>query len=183
MRIIYIIGILALVSCQKTNQEKAEDLISTFKDSDIEIKEIECGVLEKAQLNYELTMPAYKLREEMRKNIEIAKEKQKFIDQWKDINPAFVADDIEEVQKRAKYVVELNDSFELEKKRFRPDTTRYMMSVKLHHINPKTNKMEMVYVDFFFDKDISRIVGALGPLNDDSEKAVYVDFERDLNTP
>lgn len=167
---------MALAACQKTNQEKAKDLISTFQKANPDINKIEYGTLQKAQLDYELTMSAYELREEMRKSVEIMKEKQEFINQWKDIRPSGLADDMAEIQKSAKYIKQLNDSFELEKKRFRPDTTRYMMEVRLHHINPKTNKEEIVNGTFFFDKEVSRIVGSLGPIGDNDNTPVYIEL-------
>lgn len=181
MRTIFVtlLCIATLLSCQESNQEKAERLIETGLKNDPEIKGIEFGILEKAQLDYELTLPAYRLHEEMRQNIEIAQEKQKFIDQWKDIHPADLENDIKEVQRRAEYVKQLNDSFELEKKRFQPDTTRYMMTVKIRHLNPKTDQIEIGDGTFYFDKDISRVVGAMGPINDNSDKPVYIEYNKD----
>lgn len=180
MRTIFVIllCIATLLSCQESNQEKAEKLVRTGLKKGSEIKGIEFGTLEKAHLDYELTLPAYRLHEEMRKNIEIAQEKKRFIDQWKDIYPAGLKNDIEEVQRRAEYVKLLNDSFELEKKRFHPDTSRYMMEVKIRHFNPKTNQIEIGYGTFYFDKDVSRIVGAMGPINDNSDKPVYIEYDK-----
>lgn len=175
--------IMAFTSCQKTNQEKAENLLTTLEKTDPDVKKIEFGTLEKARLDYELTLPAYRLREEMRRNVEMMKEKQDFINRWKDINPAGLEDDIKEAMERAKYVKLLNDSFELEKKRFHPDTTRYMMDVRIHHVNHKTNNVEISNGTFFFDKDVSRVVGGIGPMNNDNEEIIYLEFDRDLSHP
>ena len=176
--IVALLSIIALFSCQKSNQEKAEKLIEAGLKNAPGVESIEFGTLGKAQLDYELTLPAYRLREEMRQNIEIAQEKQKFIDQWKDIYPAGLENDIKEVQKRAEYIKLLNDSFELEKNRFQPDTTRYMMEVKIRHLNPKTNQVESEHGIFYFDKDISRVVGAMGPINDNNKIPVYIEYDK-----
>lgn len=171
---------MAFVSCQKSNQEKAEGLIRKTMDaisqSDPNSKydELEFGQLEKAVLEYELTYPAHQLLKQMKHHSDAMKEKKEFIDKWKDIYPAGLKNDIKQMQEHINMIQLLGDSIEHEKARFKPDTTRVMLDVTFQLYDKRTKKHRQESGTFYFDKNITRIVGALGPQDG---TLVYIEYE------
>ncbi|MEI3469570.1 MAG: hypothetical protein V8Q76_13210 [Bacteroides intestinalis] len=178
--IIILIGAIAFVSCQKSNQEKAEDLIRKTMDaisqgdSDEEYKNLEFGKLEKAFLGYELTYPAHQLLKQMKYHSDAIKEKKEFIDKWKDIYPAGLKNDIKQMQEHINMIQLFGDSIEHEKARFKPDTTRVMLDVTFQLYNKRTKKHKQESGTFYFDKNITRIVGMLG---DENGTLMYIELD------
>ena len=150
-------------SCQKSNEDRAKDLITQevnemnkHDDSTAEI--IEFGSLSPASIDYEITYPAFLLRKEMNSLIKDSQEKMDFLKKWESI--VDIRADAKQVQEISQRVKALNDSIEHEKARFNFDSTRLEMPVKIKIIN-KGNTSKIETGSFFFDKDVIRIVGIL----------------------
>lgn len=177
--IIILVGTFTFISCQKSNQEKAEDLVRKTMDAisqsdpNSQYDDLEFGQLEKASLEYELTYPAHQLLKQMKHHSDAMKEKKAFIDQWKDIHPNGLKNDIKQLQEHINMIQLLGDSIEHEKARFKPDTARFMMDVTIKSFNKKMNKQVSESGTFYFDKDITQIVGTLGPQDG---TLVYIEY-------
>lgn len=184
--IIILLGAVTFISCQKSNQEKAEDLIRETMDAisqgdpNSKYDALEFGQIEKAFLEYELTYPAHQLLKQMKYHSDAMKEKKEFIDKWKDIYPTGLKNDIKQMQEHINMIQLLGDSIEREKARFKPDTTRFMMDVTIKSFNKKMNKQVSESGTFYFDKDITQIVGALSPQDG---TLVYIEYGQHQPSP
>lgn len=175
--IIILLGAVTFISCQKSNQEKAEDLIRETMDAISRgdpgeaYKNLEFGKLEKAFLEYELTYPAHQLLKEMKRHTEAMKEKQKFIEMW---GPTYSGKMEKEIKEHITMVNLLGDSIEHEKTKFKPDTTRLMLDVTFQLYNKRTQKHKQESGTFYFDKNITRIVGMMGA---DNGTLMYIELD------
>ncbi len=181
MRIYIILFLCFLVaSCQKSDQEKAEilirDTIGRIDKDDIKNEYIafEFGQLTKAKIDYELTYPAFRLQKEMEQSIKAMREKSDFINKWKNINPSGLKDDIRELNEYAEHVELLGDSIKKEKECFCPDTTRLMLNVRFQILNKATKQKTEENSTFYFDKNVTRIVGILGSQDNTH---LYIEYE------
>lgn len=171
--------ILAFVSCGKSDQDKAENLARDLIlkiDPSTDVRYVKFGALEKATIDYELTYPAYLIREEIRNHTEVMRKHKERIDHLENTNHLFVADNIKEIQRHAEIIRQLNDSFNIESSRFAPDTTRYMMRAIFEPSSSK-EKLKTESVWFYFNKELTRIVGIMGTMDKSGKEALYMEYE------
>lgn len=188
--LITVYTLFSLSSCQKSNQEKAENLVKQMMSQNMpnfgSYEPIEFGKLQNAELYYEETYPYYLLMKKIKENTEAMKEKASYIDKWKSIERGVKGISLDkernEITELYKLVQLYNDSIEHEKKRFKPDTTRFMMSHKFRYYDESLKKHIIESPIIYFDKDITKVVGMQGRV-DKNNNLVYIEIELPQSLP
>lgn len=164
--------IATLISCQKTKDDLAEDLIKKsirlMNNAGKEATIVSYGPLMPAQLEFEETEKGVLLKDEIDKINKEVSEDLKFLKQWAGV--ANIETDLDKVQSKIKLARQLEDSLQTESSHFTYDTSMVMKPVVIKRKEGGTLITDTAY--YFFDKTVTQIIGIKG-----KEKGTYQYFD------
>ena len=164
--------IATLISCQKTKDDLAEDLIKKsirlMNNAGKEATIVSYGPLMPAQLEFEETEKGVLLKDEIDKINKEVSEDLKFLKQWAGV--ANIEKDLDKVQSKIKLARQLEDSLQTESSHFTYDTSMVMKPVVIKRKEGGTLITDTAY--YFFDKTVTQIIGIKG-----KEKGTYQYFD------
>jgi len=164
--------IATLISCQKTKDDLAEDLIKKsirlMNNAGKEATIVSYGPLMPAQLEFEETEKGVLLKDEIDKINKEVSEDLKFLKQWAGV--ANIETDLDKVQSKIKLARQLEDSLQTESSHFTYDTSMVMKPVVIKRKEGGTLITDTAY--YFFDKTVTQFIGIKG-----KEKGSYQYFD------
>jgi len=164
--------IATLISCQKTKDDLAEDLIKKsirlMNNAGKEATIVSYGPLMPAQLEFEETEKGVLLKDEIDKINKEVSEDLKFLKQWAGV--ANIETDLDKVQSKIKLARQLEDSLQTESSHFTYDTSMVMKPVVIKRKEGGTLITDTAY--YFFDKTVTQFIGIKG-----KEKGTYQYFD------
>ncbi|MBD5346513.1 MAG: hypothetical protein HDR92_05220 [Bacteroides sp.] len=177
-KLIFLILILSLYSCSKSREDRAQTLIKTHISKHLpnfsSYEAIEFGSIDTIPVHWDETfqyawlMQDYELKTfAMERAIDLSRKQSRLTDS---------AELEREVREYKQALHEIEDSLASLRANFEFDTTYVCMRHKFRYFDEEEKQHYIVSETYYFDKDLSRLVGVKSTLFNNSDEEFYFDL-------
>lgn len=175
---VWLVCLLAFMcSCSMSREEKAQALIKSWVYKHLpnypSYEPLEFSEIDTIPIRYDETFQYSTLRKSYEHKVSMLEHQIDYLNHFPGAHDRETRE--KEIADYQKAIPELKDSLEFLRKNFDFDTTRVCMRHKYRYYDEEEKQHYILSATYYFDKDISRIVGFKAPMFDDDE--VYIEFK------